>query len=163
MFGWFRKRGEPGGGPPRFPVDATLRRGVDAMIDFLRADPTADDHAIVLHLTSRGMSQLQATKLVQFVPIAFTRFLYRSAGVRFAPDYVVLGPDGQPAARRPVAEEPVFREAWGHCEEAASGAAGEDYFVPIAARSGGYRALQDLIRQGSNLASVVTSPPIMMG
>ena len=43
------------------------------------------------------------------------------------------GPDGQPVAQRPVADEPAFRAAWYHCEQAA---AGDNYFVPVAARSG---------------------------
>jgi hypothetical protein len=162
MFDWFRKRKEKSDIPLSPSTDAALRRGVDAMVAFLHAAPTADDEAIVRHVTEQGMTESQATKLVQFVPIAFTRFLYRSAGVRFAPDYVVLGSDGQIAARRMVATEPAFREAWSHCEEAATRAVGDEYFISIAARSGGYRALQDLIRQGSKLAGIMTSPPIMM-
>jgi hypothetical protein len=110
-------------------------------------------------MAPKGATGQQAMKLVQFVPIAFTRFLYRAAGVRFAPSYVVLGPDGQPAAQRPVADQPAFREAWGHCEDAAADGAGDDYFVPIAARSGGYRALKDFVRQGLDLADVGNGPP----
>ena len=42
-----------------------FRAGVDAMVAFLHADPTADDEAIVQHLTDDGLSEQQATKLVQ--------------------------------------------------------------------------------------------------
>ena len=62
-----------------------------------------------------------------------------------------------------VADEPAFREAWGHCEDAEARAAGESYFVLVAARSGGYRALQDFVRQGLNLNGVITGPPVMLG
>jgi hypothetical protein len=163
MFGWFRKPKEPPADASRQPVDPVLRDGVDTLAAFIHVDPAVEDDAIVRHLTGEGLSQGQAVKLVQFVPIAFTRFLFRSRGVRFAPNYVVLGPDGRPAAERPVADEPAFREAWDHCERAAAGGAGDDYFVPIAARSGGFRALQDLARQGLDLAGVITSPPVMFG
>jgi hypothetical protein len=142
------------------PADVVFRRGVDAMVAFLRAHPAAADEAVAQHLTGSGLSEQQATKLIQFVPIAFTRFLYRASGVRFAPNYVVLGADGQPKAQRPIADEPAFREAWGHCEEAA-GWPGDGYFLPIAARSGGYRALQDLVEKGSDLRDIVTGPPMM--
>src|SRR4051812_24217388 len=111
MFGWFRRRQKGSSDSPRQPVDLALLAGVDAMVAFLRADPTADDEGIVRHLIDKGLSEPQATKLVQFVPIAFTRFLYRAQGVRFAPNYVVLGADGQPVAQRPIADEPAFREA----------------------------------------------------
>jgi hypothetical protein len=162
MFNWFRKRREqPIASSPR-RIDTMLRAGVDAMVDFLRADPTADDEAIIRRLTDHGLSAQQATKLVQFAPIAFTRFLYRAEGVQFAPNYVVLGADGQPVAQRPVADEPAYGEAWGHCEDAAAGGAGDEYFIPIASRSGGYRAIQEFVQQGLNLSGVVTGPPVMM-
>src|SRR3954464_15747634 len=128
------------------------------MVTFLQANPAADDDDVVRHLTGRGLSEQQATKLIQFVPIAFTRFLYRLRGVQFAPNYVILGPDGQPTAQRPVADEPAYQEAWAHCEDAAAGGSDDDYFVPIAARSGGYRALQELVSKGSNLSGIITSP-----
>lgn len=161
MFGWFRKRHEQPSALAQ-PVALELRAGVDAMVGFLQADPMADDDAIFRHLIENGLSEQQATKLIQFTPIAFTRFLYRDKGVRFAPNYVVLGGDGQPVAQRLIADEPAYREAWSHCEQATSGAATENYFVVVAARSGGYRAIQDLVRQGSDLASVATGPPVLM-
>jgi hypothetical protein len=163
MFGWFRKRKEAAGARAGQSVDPALRGGIDSMVAFLRVDPTVDDDAIVRHLSGDGLSKDQATKLVQFVPIAFTRFLYRSKGIRFAPNYVVLGPDGQPATQRPVAEEPAFHEAWGHCEQAAASGEGDRYFILIAARSGGYRAIRDLVEKGLDLAGIVTGPPVMMG
>jgi len=162
MFGWFRKQKEPTGLAQQ-STDPVLRAGVDAMVAFLRADSDADDDAIVQHLSANGFSERQAVKLVQFLPIAFTRFLYRAKGIRFAPNYVLLGPNGQPVAERPIADEPAYCEAWNHCVQSASDGADEEYFVRIAARSGGYRAIQELLQKGSDLAMVVTGPPFMMG
>jgi hypothetical protein len=162
MFGWFsRRRVHPSQSHVQ-PVDRILRAGIDALVLFFHADPPVDDDITLHHLTYNGLSEEQATKLIQFVPIAFTRFLYRDKGIQFAPNYVVLGPDGRPIAQRLIADEPAFREAWWHCEEAASRGVTEEYFVIVAARSGGYRAIQDLIRKGSNLACVVTGPPVMV-
>jgi hypothetical protein len=149
-------------GLPASPRPA-LRKGVDAIAVFLRANPAADDNAVIRHLTTAGLSERDATKLVQFVPIAFTRFLYRSKGILFAPNYVLLGPDGKPAGERPIADEPAYREAWGHCEQAASDGQNEAYFVAIAARSGGYRAIQELMQKGANLDGIMTGPPVMWG
>jgi hypothetical protein len=141
------------------PTDLALRGGVNAMVVFLQANPMADDDAIVRYLSDCGVAKARATKLVQFLPIAFTRFLYRDKGVQFAPNYVVLGNDGQPLAQRLIADEPAFRAAWDYCEETKT--VSEDYFVNIAARSGGYLAIQDVLRQGSNLADIATGPPFM--
>jgi hypothetical protein len=139
-----------------------LREGVDAIVAFLRANSGADDDAIERHLREQGLG-VHAIKLIQFVPIAFTRFLYRSSGVQFAPFYVLLGPEGQAMAQRPIADEPAFGEAWRHCEEAAASGAADEYFIPIAARSGGYRAIQELVQKGSDLSGVITGPPVMSG
>lgn len=160
MFSWFRKRARSPITASAPPVGAALRAGVDAMVALLQAQPDTDDDAIAQYLTDLNLPQPHADKLVQFVPIAFTRFLYRTADVRFAPDYVVLGPNGQPTARRAVADEPAFRAAWDHCEQA-SLRFGDEYFIPIASRSGGYRVLQELLRNGSSLSRIITSPPIM--
>ncbi|WP_157369448.1 hypothetical protein [Zavarzinella formosa] len=162
MLGWFWKKPEPKGTPAPSPAEPGLRGGVESMVSLLRANPAADDESIACLLTGEGFTEQQATKLIQFVPVAFTRFLYRSRGVRFAPEYVVLGADARPVARRPVADEPAYREAWAHCEQAFGDGADDAYFIPIAARSGGYRAIQDLVREGSKLASIATGPPMMM-
>jgi len=163
MFSWFRTRRKETASATKRVVDPALRSGVDVMVAFVQTSPETDDDGMVRYLTERGVPEPQATKLVQFVPIAFTRFLYRSSGVKFAQNYVLLGSDGQPKSQHQVAEEPAFREAWEHCEDAAVRSVGEKYFVLVAARSGGYRALQDLLRQGSNLDGVITGPPMMFG
>jgi hypothetical protein len=136
--------------------------GVGTIVAFLYGQPDAADEEIHRHLTEQGFSQSQATKLIQFIPIVFTRFLYRNAGIQFAPNYVLLDLNGQPIAQRPIAEEPAFREAWAYCEQSSTRGVNEEYFRIIAARSGGYRAIQDLLQQGLDLAGIVTSPPMMM-
>jgi hypothetical protein len=140
-----------------------LSEAVEIAVALIQADPAADDAALVRDLVNCGVAEDTAVRLVQFVPIAFTRFLYRASGARFADEYVVLGPDHRAAARRPVAGEPAFREAWAHCERAAAGGAGDGYFEATAARSGGYRAIQELIGRGLGLAGIVTSPPVLPG
>jgi hypothetical protein len=140
-----------------------LSEAVEITVALVQAEPGAGDSAILRDLTNCGIDGTTAVKLVQFTPIAFTRFLFRSSGVKFAPNYVVLGQDGQPEAERPIAEEPSYREAWAHCENAIRRGVSEEYFVAIASRSGGYRAIQDLLARGLNLTGIITGPPMLMG
>ncbi len=140
-----------------------LREAVEITVALFHADPTADDKAILRDLLNCGVGEAAAVRLVQFVPIAFTRFLFRASGVRFADNYVVLGSDGQPIAERQVGGEPAFQEAWAHCEAASAGGATSDYFVSIASRSGGYRAIQDLRQRGLGLDGIITGPPVLWG
>ena len=55
--------------PPAGDARSAVMRAVDAMVAFLRADPMADDEAIVRHLIDKGLPEPQATKLIQFVPM----------------------------------------------------------------------------------------------
>lgn len=138
------------------------REAVEIAVVLLGSNPTADDWDVLRDLVNCGVDEATAVRLVQFVPIAFTRFLYRNSGVRFAENYVVLGPDGQPRAERPLADEPVYREAWAYCEAHAVAGAADDIH-PVAARSGGYWAIEELRRQGLGLSGMMTSPPILRG
>lgn len=142
--------------------DSGLRAGVEAFVAFIRAHPSVEDETVFDHLIRQGASKLQATRLVQFVPIAFTQFMYRYRGVLFSPDYGVLGASGQLIARRPVESEPAFRAAWDHCERMVAEHVGDGYFVPVAARSGVYRSLEALIRRGVDLAGVMAGPTMVL-
>ncbi len=90
----------------RFALELT--ESVEIAVVLFQSDPAADDQAILRDLANCGVDEATAVRLVQFVPIAFTRFMYRASGVRFADHYVVLGGGGQPAAQRPIAEEPAL-------------------------------------------------------
>jgi hypothetical protein len=138
-----------------------MQEAIEIAVALFQADRTAEDSAILRDLVNCGVDEATAIRLVQFVPIAFTRFLYRASGVRFAKDYIILGPDGQPSAQRPIAGEPTFREAWAHCEAAAARGVAADYFESVAARSGGYRAIQEMVQRGLNLNGVITAPPVL--
>lgn len=142
-------------------IDPALRAGVEELAQFLRAEPMADDEALERRLIDLGLSEPQAAKLIVFAPIAFTRYLYRAAGVRFAPNYVAMSPDGRPAPERPIAEEPAFQAAWAWCMEAAAQVATDDRFLYVAARSGGWKAIQSILRQGASLEGIITSPPFV--
>jgi hypothetical protein len=131
-------------------------------VALFQADPSCHDSHILVSLTDCGVERLTAVRIVQFVPIAFTRFLFRDCGVRFADRFVIMGPGGQVMDQKPIAAEPAYQEAWAHCEQAASQGKQDNYFISIAARSGGYRSLMEMAHRGLNLNGVDTSPLILL-
>jgi hypothetical protein len=151
----------PSAGPPAGAPE--LHEAVALAVAALQAPVQAEDEEIIRALTAQGVEERRAVRLVQFVPIAFCRFVFRGSGVQFADDYVVLGPDGQPAAQLPLAEDEVFREATAHCEAAAAAGQGAPYFLPVAARSGGFRAIQELMQKGARPEDIRTVPPVIRG
>jgi hypothetical protein len=138
-----------------------LKDAVDLAVGLIHAIPTCDDSTILDGLAGSGVDRHTAIRIVQFVQIAFTRFLFRDRGVRFADQYAIMAPGGQVLDYKPIAAEPAFRQAWAHCERVAADGLQEDYFTPIAARSGGYRSLMEMVHKGLNLNGVITSPPIL--
>lgn len=143
------------------PPDARLRAGVGQMVEFLTANPQADDEEVATHLKKQGLSEAQATKLIQFVPIAFTRFYLRESGVQFSKYYTLLDAKGQPKSHHLVAEAPAFNEAWQFCEELVAQKRDLEIIHPIAARSGGYQSLVKLQNEGKELNGMITGPPMM--
>lgn len=139
------------------PLDDAVRTAVR----ILQSQVHLDDEEVVRAIVEQGVHASQATRLVQFIPIAFCRFVFRGSGVQFAENYVVLGPDGQPADELPLRDEPVFREAMAQCEAAAAAGQRAPYFLPVAARSAGFKAIQDLLQRGSRPENILTSPPLI--
>jgi hypothetical protein len=135
-----------------------LMAGVESLAAFLKSKPEAEDADIVRHLVGSGLLERDAIGLVRFVPIAFTRFVYRSAGVQFHPLYAILGPDQKPRAGGVIAEVPACRAAWTYCLNLDE----ERDLIPIAARSGGFKAIQELVESGKDLGSIEIGPPVIV-
>lgn len=145
------------------PGTMGLRDAVNMAVAALQSHAQFDDNDIIRVVMQQGVDELQATRLVQFLPIAFCRFVFRGSAVRFAENYVILGPDGQPKAELPLRDDPVFQEAIAHCEAAAASGQSAPYFLPVAARSGGFKAVQDLLQKGARPEDILTGPPMIWG
>jgi hypothetical protein len=139
----------------------SLVDAVGIAVEALQSHAHLPDDQVIQALVERGIAAAQAVRLVQFVPIAFCRFVYRSSGIQFDENYVVVGPDGQPKGKSPLGNEPIFREATANCEIALATGEREQYFMPVAARSGGFQAITQLLQKGSTPENIRTGPPLI--
>jgi hypothetical protein len=138
-------------------LDGAVRLAVTTLLS--QAD--LDDEEVMRFRVQQGIEESQARRLVQFIPIVFCRFVFRGSGVQFAENYVILGPDGQPKATLPIRDDPVFQQATAFCEGATAGGQGGAYFLPVAARSGGFKAVQELLQKGARPEDIRTGPPMI--
>ncbi|HEX8911248.1 MAG TPA: hypothetical protein VF796_02730 [Humisphaera sp.] len=141
------------------PASDDLSDAVKRAVITLQSRPTWDDDVIVERLFRHGFDRRRANRLVQFVPIAFCRFLIRHSGVVCDPHYVPMTADGTPLEQRPLASEPIFRAAVAHCEEVEAFGVSRRYFDLVAARSGGYKALASLSQERGSVEGLELGPP----
>jgi hypothetical protein len=57
----------------------------------------------------------------------------------------------------------IFQEATAKCEAALLAGAGQDYFMPVVARSGAFKAIQQSLQQGSKPENLRIGPPLIQG
>ena len=67
-----------------------ISEAVEIAVVLCQADPQVEDGAILRDLLNCDIRYAVAIRVLQFVPIAFTRFLYRSSGIQFSEEYAVL-------------------------------------------------------------------------
>ena len=139
----------------------TVPEAVFQGVAAFQTHPQADDDVIAQHLSAGGLDDESAVTLIQFIPIAFCRFVFRGSGIQFAPTYVVMDTRGKAVGEHLLEDEPVFRETLALCEAARAEGRGSDFFLPIAARSAGYQVIQELLQKGSQPENIITSPPIL--
>ena len=139
----------------------TTQETVTAAVAAFHAHPNADDDAIAEQLSTLGVPDAEATKLIQFVPIAFCRFVMRPSGVKFAPHYVLMDSKGRIVGQHPLDAEPVFTEALAFCDIYLAEGHDPALIVAVAARSAGYQAVMKLLADGARPQAILTSPPIM--
>jgi hypothetical protein len=145
-------------GEPKIGPAEAVARAVAAF----QAHPGADDDTIHAALKAGGFSELLSTRLLQLLPIAFCRVLLSPQGVKFPDLYRVMGPKGVHLGDFPLSEEPIFTEALAAARREIEAGRGGAPYLAIAGRSGGFKAVMELVGKGSNIDGIVCAAPILM-
>jgi hypothetical protein len=135
-----------------------LKEWVERTATLLAASEQLDDAAVVDRLVAEGSDRTMAWQLVTFVPLAFCRAMLMPANVRFAPTY--RSAQGE---SKPIADEPVYREAAALAASPASRGKGETYWVHIAGRSPEFQGINSLLLAGSRLEDLALGEPVFFG
>lgn len=135
-----------------------MRAVVEAAIPIFIEHSTADDSSLISGLVASGCDQTTASRLVEFMPLGFTRVMLADSGVKFSQTFVRVQTDGEYSAEILLSDEPVFVAA---TSVAQAGVVREE-MIAVAGRSAEFHAINEALYKGSQLSNLVCSPPVLM-
>jgi hypothetical protein len=141
-------------------LPAEMNESLSKAVDVFRSRPNMEDGEVYRTLAQQGVQRQLAARIVEFVPIAYTRLVFGKSGARFSDTFQRSVPGNETIARR-LAEEPVWNAAldFGRAE-IARGVSGRDLIL-VAAHSGEFHAANQLLNAGSKLENLVFAPPVL--
>jgi hypothetical protein len=135
-----------------------MDREIERAIRVFSQHTGSDDAALIEALCRAGIARGKAIRLVEFMPLAFSRALLHGSGVTLSETYVRTLPDGALSPPRPLTGEPDYAEA---LKAACSGVAQAE-MLAVAGRCAEFQAINRALHAGAELENLECSPPIFM-
>lgn len=130
-------------------------------VSLFRTSRTLGDEGIYRKLVAEGVEPHLAARLVEFLPIAYGRFLLEKSGPRFSEYFQRMLSSG-PSEELLLSSEPVWNAAVAFARtEAIQGISVQD-FLAVAGRSAEFQAANKLLNQGSKLQDLVFTPYLLL-
>src|SRR5215831_3446965 len=107
-----------------------------------------------------GVECVVASRLVEFLPLAYSRLILSESGVRFCDRFQRKLADGSLSAERPLDSEPLWAEIVSFARsEKHSGITG-DALLAVAGRSSEFEAVNQLANRGSKLRDIALTSTV---
>jgi hypothetical protein len=133
---------------------------ISKAVVIFRALRSADDEELYRSLVQAGIEPPVASRLIEFLPMAYCRLILAASGARFPNVFRRLLADGT-SEERPLSSEPVWNAAVAFAEsESERGVAAKDLLV-VAARSAEFHAANQLLQGGAKLENLAFEPTIL--
>lgn len=130
------------------------------VVALFREFPNSSGEEIFRKLVATGCDRLIAARLIEFVPMAYSRLLLADSGVQFSGCFQRKLIDGRLSAEQRLAANPLWAVAVSFAEtEKKTGIAGKALLV-VAAQSAAFDAANQLANQGSVLDDIVLMPTV---
>ena len=138
-----------------------MHSDISKAVALLRSSPHLDDDELYRVLVAGGMDRQRAARLIEFLPPVYTRLVLHDSGVRFSDKFRRLLSNGGTSYEGSLSDEPVWNDAMKFAsDEAQRGLTKQDLFA-IAGRSAEFRAINQLLHQGSKLENIKGMPLIL--
>lgn len=138
----------------------SLNEQISEAVSIFRASRNLDDKGIYEVLILKGFEHRRAARLVEFLPLAYGRFLLGKSGARFSDAYQRMLPGGV-SEERPLSSEPVWNAALTFARtESENGISVENFFA-VAGRSAEFQAANQLLNKGSKLENLAFTPYLL--
>jgi hypothetical protein len=139
----------------------SMNEQISRAVSLFRSSRTLGDEAIYQKLVAEGVESRLAARLVEFLPIAYGRFLLERSGPRFS-EYFQRRLLSGPSEELLLSSEPVWNAAVAFARtEAIQGVLAQD-FLAVAGRSAEFQAANQLLNQGSKLQDLVFTPYVLL-
>jgi hypothetical protein len=131
-----------------------MNNDISRAVTLIRNSPHLEDDELYHTLVAGGMDRRRSARLIEFLPTAYTRLILRNSGVRVSDKFQRRLPNGEISVERSLSEEPIWNEALKFAsDEINRGLSIQDLFA-IAGRSPEFRAINQLLEQGSKLEDI---------
>jgi hypothetical protein len=137
-----------------------MHESISKAVKVFRGNPNMEDEEVFHSLVKQGMERQLAARIVEFLPIAYSRLVLGKSGARFS-DVFQRNIPGEEVIEKPLSEEPVWHAAldFGRAE-ISRGISGHELLL-LAAHSAEFRAANQLLNAGSKLEKLVFTPPVL--
>jgi len=137
-------------------MNAVIPTAVAAFREF----PNASDEEILRKLLAARIDRTTASRLVEFLPMAYCRVLLADAGVKFCDRFQRKLPDGKISPEQALDSDPLWAVALSFAwAEKRSGTSGK-LLLAVAAHSSEFDAVNQLANQGTKLNDIVLTPTV---
>ena len=85
-----------------------MNAAISQAVAIFRKFPHASDDEILRELIASGIDRPLASRLVEFLPMAYCRLILKDAGVRFSDYFQRKLADGRLSPERPLSSEPLL-------------------------------------------------------
>jgi len=133
---------------------------ISKAVTILRELPSAEDHELYRVLVEADIEPQVAARLVEFLPMAYSRLILAASGARFSNFFRRVLSDGT-SEECLLSSEPVWNAAVAFAEaELEQGVSGED-LLAVGARSAEFHAANRLLQAGSKLENLAFEAPVL--
>lgn len=133
---------------------------VQLAVTLFQQNQDAEDEYICELLDQSGVDKTQSDDLVTFVPLGFCRALFDGSGMHLPPNYTFINPITNEQASFPLADQPIFQEAYRVAECWAADDLDEALFFAVAARSAEFKAINKALEAGARPNLIILGEPV---
>lgn len=138
-------------------IESHVRRYVECQL----SRPAAQDAEVIDALKGAGVPPARAYELVLWVPMAFGRRVLEGADLRPPETYLLATPDPAGETRRHLRDEEVFVASCAMIDRFLAEGMANDQFLAIAGRSAEFKAVNEALLAGSEMANLVLAEPVV--
>jgi len=133
-----------------------MNKDIAKALSYMRKSPAMEDYEIYSALVREGVEARAAARLVEFLPLVYTRIALSSCGIDFAQVFSRRLPNGQYSAGRPFDSEPVWNAAVEFARAEVEGGLAEEELMAVLRRSPDFCAMNEALQAGDDLEGATT-------